>query len=81
MQMGIGSIVAIVVISLHGLEVNQMNNTIFQAELTYQVTMSYAQKLLSKQVITADAYRDFLQKMQEMYYPLLSQYMDETLDK
>ncbi len=58
-----------------------MNNTIFQAELTYQVTMSYAQKLLSKQVITADAYRDFLQKMQEMYYPLLSQYMDETLDK
>lgn len=61
--------------------VSQMNNEIFQTELTYQVTMLYVQDMLRNQLITVDDYCDFQQKMQEMYYPLLSKYMDETLDK
>lgn len=58
-----------------------MNNEIFQTELTYQVTMLYVENLLTKGIISLENYKDFQQKMQEMYCPLLSKYMDETLDK
>lgn len=58
-----------------------MNNEIFQAELTYQVTMLYVENLLTKGIISLENYKDFQQKMHEMYCPILSKYMDETLDK
>lgn len=58
-----------------------MNSTIFQTELTYQVTMLYVEELLTKGIISLENYKDFQQKMQALYSPLFSKYMDETLDK
>ena len=53
----------------------------FIHELVYQVTMIQATKLLNDGVIEKKEYEDFQRKMLEMYQPILSKYMDETLDK
>ena len=38
-------------------------------------------KLLNDGVIEKEQYEDFQRKTLEMYQPILSKYMDETLDK
>ncbi|MCP1638622.1 hypothetical protein J2T50_000315 [Streptococcus gallinaceus] len=58
-----------------------MTNEEFIHELAYQVTMLQATKLLNDEVIEKEQYEDFQRKMLEMYQPIFSQYMDETLDK
>lgn len=58
-----------------------MNDKDFQIELTYQVTMLFASELLTKGIISMNDYNKFHQQMQKLYYPLLSKYMDEKLDK
>lgn len=63
------------------LEVIIMNNKEFNQELTYQVTVIQATKLLNDGLITKKEYEDFQREMLEMYQPILSKYMDETLDK
>ena len=53
----------------------------FIHELTYQVTMLQAKKLLNDGVITKKEYEQFKSELIAMYQPILSKYMDETLDK
>ncbi|EHI70161.1 SHOCT domain-containing protein [Streptococcus ictaluri] len=53
----------------------------FIHELIYQVTMIQVTKLLNDGVITKKEYEKFQQELIEMYQPILSKYMDETLDK
>ena len=76
-----GSIVAMNVTYRIVLEVIIMNNKEFNQELTYQVTVIQATKLLNDGLITKKEYEDFQREMLEMYQPILSKYMDETLDK
>lgn len=58
-----------------------MTSKEFKHELAYQVTMMQARKLLNDGVIRSEEYKEFQRKMLEMYQPILSKYMDETLDK
>ncbi|MCW6665322.1 hypothetical protein NHG32_06470 [Aerococcaceae bacterium NML191219] len=58
-----------------------MKNEIFQSELRYQVTMLHASRLLNQSLISLEEFEAFQKKMIEMYRPILSEYMDETLDK
>ena len=58
-----------------------MNNKEFNQVLSYQVTVLQATKLLNDGLITKKEYEDFQREMLEMYQPILSKYMDETLDK
>ena len=53
----------------------------FKNELVYQVTMLQGQQLLNDGVITEKEYEKFKSELIEMYQPILSKYMDETLDK
>lgn len=68
------------VILLRGLVTIMTNEQLLQ-EQTYQVTMLYAKDILVKGIISLENYKDFQQKMQALYSPLFSKYMDETLDK
>jgi hypothetical protein len=63
------------------LEVVVMNNKEFNQELAYQIIMIQETKLLNDGVIEKEQYEDFQRKTLEMYQPILSKYMDETLDK
>ena len=63
------------------LEVRVMTKKEFNHELAYQITMIQATQLLNNGVLTKKEYEDFQRKMLEMYQPILSKYMDETLDK
>ena len=58
-----------------------MNNKEFNQELAYQIIMIQETKLLNDGVIEKEQYEDFQRKTLEMYQPILSKYMDETLDK
>ena len=58
-----------------------MTEVEFNQELTYQVTMLYATNLLNDEQITVEQYDKFQSTMLEMYQPIFSKYMDETLDK
>ena len=60
---------------------NVMNNKEFNQELAYQIIMIQETKLLNDGVIEKEQYEDFQRKTLEMYQPILSKYMDETLDK
>ena len=81
MRIKIEGIVVMNVMCRIVLEVIIMNSKEFNQELTYQVTMLQATKLLNDSLITKKEYEDFQRKMLEMYQPILSKYMDETLDK
>lgn len=82
MQIIKGNIAVTIAILHHALEVNKMmNNSVFHAELTYQVTMLYVKALLSRGLLSIEQCRDFQEQMQTLYSPLFSKYMDETLDK
>lgn len=61
--------------------VSPMSDEQFYAELTYQLTMGYAKKMVEKGLLTKEEYAMFQQRMLELYCPVLSKIMDETLDK
>lgn len=65
METNIESIVRIDVISHIGSVVKKMNDK----EITYQITMSFARKVLENGLITNEEYRDFNSKMIEKYSP------------
>ena len=75
-----GSIVVIAVILHYDLEV-AMTNEALQKECHYQITMKYAKELLQKGILTEEEYQHFKQKMLKKYEPIISQYIDLSVDK
>lgn len=65
METNIGSTVRIDVISHIGSVVKKMDDK----EIIYQITMSFARRLLESKLITGEEYRDFNSKMIEKYSP------------
>lgn len=49
-----------------------MQTKTINRELTYQVTMIHAKKLLEKHIITQEDYLDFQTLMIEKYHPIIS---------
>lgn len=58
-----------------------MNDSEFNKELLYQITIIYLKKLLKERTITKEDYNIFKNKMIEEYNPILSKYIEEILDK
>ena len=75
-----GSIVAIVVILHHDLEVT-MTNEALQKECHYQITMKYAKELLQKGILTEEQYQHYKKKMHKKKEKKINQYIYLSVDK
>lgn len=71
METPIESTVVIVAISKIDLVVIIMNKDLDLREITYQIIMSNAKKMLIKDLISRDEYMEFDSKMKEKYKPII----------